>query len=252
MVVYQCQDSFDGILCGVYDAWMSRLGHENVRLELADVGNLFMFTDYHKVEVSECKRDKVISSIREKIGVEVYRQVYQASLSMDQEKADKIYRYLIDAFQYGAGVVDMMQLPAVFEIFQICRSVGNEVHALMGFVRFSEIEGGILLSCIEPKNDVVTLLAPHFADRLSSEKWIIYDENRQKAVVHSLDGRWMVVNVDDSEWKDKLDRDANEEVYVALWKVFHRGITIGERTNLLCQRGHMPFRYRSHMTEFEP
>ena len=36
MVVYQCSDSFDGILCGVYDAWMSRLGHDHVRLALAD------------------------------------------------------------------------------------------------------------------------------------------------------------------------------------------------------------------------
>lgn len=27
MVIFICKDDFDSILCGVYDAWMSRLGH---------------------------------------------------------------------------------------------------------------------------------------------------------------------------------------------------------------------------------
>ena len=34
MTVYMCEGSFEGILCGVYDAWMSKKGHEHVRLEL--------------------------------------------------------------------------------------------------------------------------------------------------------------------------------------------------------------------------
>ena len=32
MTIFVCKDEFDSILCGVYDAWMSGLGHENVRL----------------------------------------------------------------------------------------------------------------------------------------------------------------------------------------------------------------------------
>lgn len=34
MTIYLCVPDFEGILCGVYDAWMSRKGHDNVRLEL--------------------------------------------------------------------------------------------------------------------------------------------------------------------------------------------------------------------------
>ena len=34
MVVFVCEDSPEGIFTGVYDAWNSRLGHENVRLEV--------------------------------------------------------------------------------------------------------------------------------------------------------------------------------------------------------------------------
>lgn len=251
MVVYQCQDCFDSIICGVYDAWMSRLGHENVRLELADVGNLSMFTEYRAVVESEEKRDRVIRSIRQKVGIEVYQQVYQASLSMDQEKADKIYRFLIEAFRHGARVVDMLHLPAVYGIFQICRFVGNEAHLLIEFARFAEMEGGILLSRVGPKNDVVVLLAPHFADRLSAENWIIYDEKRRKAVVHPAGGNWLVMNMDDAGWRERLSQATDEAAYANLWKAFHRGIAIKERTNPVCQRGHMPFRYRPYMTEFQ-
>ena len=34
MTVYVCGPEFESILCGVYDAWMSRKGHANVRLEI--------------------------------------------------------------------------------------------------------------------------------------------------------------------------------------------------------------------------
>ena len=32
-VVFQCEDSTDGIFTGIYDAWDSRVGHRNVKLE---------------------------------------------------------------------------------------------------------------------------------------------------------------------------------------------------------------------------
>ena len=87
MVVYQCSDSFDGILCGVYDAWMSRLGHDNVRLALADTGNLEMFVEYRTVEETKEKLEKVIGAIRQKIGLEVYRQIYQDKCQRDYKNS---------------------------------------------------------------------------------------------------------------------------------------------------------------------
>ena len=43
MTIYLCVPDFEGILCGVYDAWMSRKGHDNVRLELKGT--------YHELEL---------------------------------------------------------------------------------------------------------------------------------------------------------------------------------------------------------
>ncbi len=33
MTVFVCGEEPEDVFCGIYDAWMSRLGHENVRLE---------------------------------------------------------------------------------------------------------------------------------------------------------------------------------------------------------------------------
>ena len=36
MTIYLCNPDFEGILCGIYDAWMGLKGHDNVRLELRE------------------------------------------------------------------------------------------------------------------------------------------------------------------------------------------------------------------------
>ena len=46
MVIFICKDDFDSILCGVYGAWMSRLGHDNVRLQLQGAYNMELFAKY--------------------------------------------------------------------------------------------------------------------------------------------------------------------------------------------------------------
>ena len=60
MTVYVCEDSFDGILCGVYDAWMSRKGHDHVRLEIDGTQEPELFCQYEPVvEVVTPGQEKV-------------------------------------------------------------------------------------------------------------------------------------------------------------------------------------------------
>ena len=104
MVIFLCRDSLEGILCGVYDAWMSRLGHDNVKLQLDSEYNYEMFAEYRKAEITEAKTEKVIRSIRSKISEDAYRYVYRAALSEEKGKADLIYRFLIYGFHLSADV----------------------------------------------------------------------------------------------------------------------------------------------------
>ena len=230
MTIYLCEPDFDGILSAVYEAWMSGKGHENVKLELDGAfRELELFTQYVTVRTSPENARKVIRAVCGKIGRSVYEE-----------------------FRYGAGVLDMLQLPEVREIFQMCRNVRHENHLLTGFVRFSQTSKGILVSRIGPKNDVLPILAPHFADRLPMESWIIYDENHRKAVVHPSRGSWAIVHADGEGYLSaQLDQDTDQEEYEALWKAFHETVAIRERANPVCQRTHLALRYRPYMTEFQ-
>lgn len=251
MTVYVCEDSFDGILCGIYDAWMSRKGHENVRLEIEGTGNVELFCQYEPVPVVGEKIEKVSAAVRKKISEAAYQKIYTASLSLEDGRGDVIYRFLIDGFRYGAAVLEMLHLPSVFELFRMCRFVLNESHLLKEFTRFSRTEEGLLISRIGPKNDVLPMLAVHFADRLPSEHWLIYDEKRKRAVVHPADEDWFILRADESRWQDRLNWKTDEEEYQALWTMFCDTIAIPERKNYVCQRNHLPLRYRPYMTEFQ-
>lgn len=258
MTIYLCDSDFESILCGIYDAWMSCKGHDNVRLEVKGTyQELELFSEYVDVERTSLKADKVIQSICKKLSQEVYKKIYVAALSQDAGRADRIYRFLVQAFRHGPGILDQLQIPESYDIFQMCRNVYNENHLLTEFVRFSQAPGGVLVSRIGPKNDVMTLLAPHFADRLPEEDWIIYDENREKAAVHPRGKPWILVNhpLDqtgvDEIWQLCLSQDTDEREYKELWITFFHTIAIKERTNPRCQRNHLPLRFRAYMTEFQ-
>ena len=252
MTVYVCKESMEGILCGVYDAWMSKKGHENVRLQLDGCFEQELFAEYRDLQLDNRKVSSVITAIRRKIGEEAYEKVYISALSQDTDRADKIYRFLIYGFKFGKRVMNMLQIPEVFEVFQMCRNVYNENHLLTGFVRFSEIEKtGFLFSKIAPKNAVLPLLATHFAERLSCEKWLIYDSGRRQAAVYYPSAGWALFQIEDREAEEWEKWQNVQGEFEKLWKIFYKTIGIKERENKVCQRTHLPLRFRGYMTEFE-
>ena len=163
MTVFLCGQEVEDIWCGVYDAWMSRLGHGNVRLEPKGLDQE-LFCEYREVEFCPEKAEKVTNSIRKKLSEELYETVYRAALSYDPNRADKIYRFLIYAFAIGTCVMDRLQIPAVYDIFQMNRYLAREYTHVIEFARFSQMEEGPLLGKIGPKNDLLPLVSRHFAD----------------------------------------------------------------------------------------
>lgn len=249
MTVFVCGQEVEDIWCGIYDAWMSRLGHRNVRLEPKGK-NRELFCEYREVVTESWKAEKVTESIRRKLSEGLYEVVYRAALSEDYDRADKIYRFLIYAFSQGTGIMDQLQIPEVYEIFRMTRYLSREYTHIIEFARFSQMEEGVLLGRIKPNNDLLSLVAVHFADRLSGENWILYDCGRKKAAVHQAGQGWAIVHADSSQWQERLSKETDEETYEGLWKTFHKAIAIVQRTNLKCQQSMLPLRFRPYMTEF--
>lgn len=250
MTGYLCEDTIEGIFTGIYDAWASGLGHDNVKLLIKEEYEPELFFEYSEVMSDGEKAEKVARSIRRKISAEAFRNVYRAAMSSQPDKADAIYRFLLEGFRYGAGVLRLLQSPAVRRVFELDRAVGNEVHRFLQFIRFEQLENGILFSSIAPKSNVLTLVAPHFEDRFSGENWIIYDETRGQAVIHEALKPYVLARILKEEADGFLERHRDRDNYTDLWKVFFDTIGIKERENYQCQRNFMPLWYRKHMTEF--
>ena len=251
MEVFTCEDSFEGMMTCVYEAWASRAGHSNVRLMLEPVEELELFCSYHHVERDSEKARKVVSSIRRKISEQAFRMVYGASLSCQREKLDAIYRFLILGFHVGAEAVDLLGNEWVNRVFQLDRKVKNEAHYFREFTRFSSVEGReIMWAKIQPKSEILTLLAPNFSDRMPSEAWIIVDEGRMTAAVHPPDEEFYLTKITGEEL-NAMERSCEvSDPYVGLWKSFFHAIGIEQRRNPKCQRTMMPLWYRRNMTEF--
>lgn len=251
--IFVCEDSIDGIFTAIYDAWNSRHGHTNIRIELQSEDgsvNYELFSEYIAVKTDSEKASKVDRSIKSKISQEAYEYVFTASCSDEKEKGDLIYRFLILGFSMGSSVVNYLGNDIVSKIFDMNRNLNNEVHHYLGFVRFHEIENGILYSKICPKNDVLRHLAPHFSDRMNTENFIIYDEKRKTAILHRTGLSWVYTYADNLNLNRLEQFSVQEDEFQELWKVFFESIAIKERQNYKLQRNNLPIRFRNNMLEF--
>lgn len=250
MTIFTCEDTFEGMMTCIYDAWNSRLGHKNVRLLTEPIGNYELFCNYQHIDPDPVKVEKVIRSVRQKISYDAYFIIYRTAMSFRQEKLDAIYRFMILGFASGPAVTQMLSEDSVTAIFEIDRKVSNEAHLFREFTRFSNMKGNILVSHIEPKCNIITLLAPQFSDRMPSENWMIIDKNRNIAVVHPADTDYYLTALSEKEIQHLETHSETDDPYVGLWKGFFATIGIDARKNARCQRNMLPLWYRKNMTEF--
>ena len=190
------------------------------------------------------------SLIRE-FGEHCYIIICQCIASRNNNKADNVYHMIVKglSMKNKLNLINDLSDNYVNNVFKMAREVNNEILHLKGFLRFQELNGDILFSKIGPKNNIITFIAPHFADRLPNENFIIYDEIRNLCVVHPEYQEWIIVSGDFLSDKE-LEISSYEELYSNLYKKFCQSIAIKERTNIKLQTQMLPLRFQKYMTEF--
>lgn len=244
-----CEETFEGIMTAVYYGWIYMNKGYCVKIYPGENYELDFFSEYVHITTDYEKAQKVAKSIQVKISGKAYSKVYSACMHFDKNRGNVVFQFLKLAYPVGAKVTGMLGNTVVAEIMELSRKVYNEVHFFKEFIRFDELEGGILYSKIEPKCDVLTLVSQHFKDRFPEENWIIYDSKRMKSSVHAAQKECVIVNgknMDDIV-KDRI----NDNEYQELWKIFFNAIGIDARYNPKCQRTNLPLWYRKNMTEFK-
>lgn len=240
--IYLYDGSFEGLLCCVFEAYYR---HENpADIESEADCQIRFGCEYENIPTDLKKADRVFSAAKKKISEKSAYNVMYTYLSNEPNKEKHILEYLRTGFRVGKSVDMRLTEDSVRFVNDTSRKVGSEAHSYKGLVRFSELANGAFYSEIQPKNNVLPILAHHFAKRLSGLAWIIFDTDRKLCCIYDRE-KWYLQYTDGI----KTDYSDDEEKYRTLWKEFYKTIEIKERHNEKCRMSNMPKRYWAHLTE---
>ena len=249
--VYICEDTITGIFSAIYDAWKECRDKE-AGIELRGTLDQQLFCEYTEVTEVNRKAEAVERLIQNHLGYNAYWDIYHALLSEDPKKADAVFHVMQSArgVRNSKKIMEHLSDPYVAKVFELSRSVANEAHLFMEFIRFRELENGVLFSEITPKSRVLTCIGDHFTDRFPLENWMVYDKTHKEFIVHKERCGWVLVTGEEVN-REKVDCVSEKELeFEKLWKGFFQSISIKESENPVCQRTHLPMHFRQDMIEF--
>ncbi|WP_305043309.1 TIGR03915 family putative DNA repair protein [Geoalkalibacter sp.] len=193
------------------------------------------------------RADELLTAIRTHLSPHTAANLRHAFFSERPGREMALYHYLAQGWRVRGRLDEDLANPAVSEAHRLAQLVRREAHRLKGLARFRETADGLLYAPLEPAHFVLPLLAPHFAGRLSAERWLLHDVRRGKGVLHEA-GRWVLADLTVAAAPELSDEEAR---WQQLWRTFHRRIAIAERANPSQQRSCMPMKYWRYLVEME-
>ncbi|HIZ55248.1 MAG TPA: TIGR03915 family putative DNA repair protein [Firmicutes bacterium] len=244
-VAYLYDGSFEGLLNCIFTSYERREAPEIVAAEEGFQQGLWTRTE--RIATDPDKAIRMEKGIVQRAGREILENMFLSFLSCRADKDVWIYRYARMAMKAGRQLQNMLTDSSVMTVADMVRKVGNEKVRMIEFIRFSEMENGVYYAEIGPDNDVLSLIMPHFTDRLSCIPFIIRDRKRNAAALYDT-REWYITDASGMHLPSYAEDEAE---FRRLWKRFFQTIAIRERANYICQRGHLPLKYRRYMTEFQ-
>jgi len=250
--VYQCEDTLEGIYTAIYNIYADRHNLSDTRICLEEEYQLF--AEYIPVETDTERALKVMRTCQKQFGERDYYSLCMALMTPDMEKAQAVYKtiaYGLKAKPIKGHLFDHLTDDYVLKAFKLSETANREAHHWVEFLRFRELENGILYAVISPKCHVMTQLMDHFSDRFPSENFAIFDEKRKLFGIHPYRNQWFLAGGEELEERfEHVSYSAAEEKYAELFRHFVKTIAIKERTNTDLQQNMLPLYFREFMTEF--
>ena len=243
-VFYIYDGSFEGFLSCVFEAFLNK--EEPALITACPEVQLSVASEVKEIATDAQQAERVCAGIREKLGTGALTAAYHATLSAEQDAEAAALQYLKLGFKIGKKIYGALTDSRVIRMREISRAVKREAGRFLEFLRFSELEGGILFGEFEPEQNVLPLIMPHFAERLKTQPFIIFDKGRSLAGVYNTN-EWTVISGADPVLPRLSD---NEREYRELWKLFFNSIAVKERINPDLQTQLLPKKYRKYITEF--
>ncbi len=206
-----------------------------------------LFDNPIRIETVEFVAEDLLFQIRNEISELAYDHVVYTFLSEHKKCEIVIYFYILKGFQVGARIDHLLTDRWVLKTHALTRKVEREVHRFQGFVRFRQLADGTYYSTIEPDFAILPLIAPHFAQRLADQNWIIHDVKRHRAAIYN--GKSVCIS-EISLYEDLVFTQGDEE-HKRLWQQYYDTIGIKERENPKLRQQFMPKKYQKHLVELQ-
>lgn len=254
--IYVCSDSIEGIFSAIYDIYNDvgahKTTHDNCKIITGEIGNFELFSEYVDVPTDKDKALKVTRTICDHFGFQAYEFFLYAAACNDDNKATAIYKSIVTGFRTKAGfkLINMWTDHNVATVLELSRKARNEFGSWREFLQFHELNNGVLFSRIGPTCDILMFLATHFENRFPNENFMIYDDIRDKYLIHEKQKKCVLVIGDGKNPDEESLYSDSDRMYDDLFKVFTSTIAIKERQNLKLQQQLMPLRIQKYKIEF--
>lgn len=246
-MIYRYDGTFPGFLCAVYEAYHD--GTSGVEGIVSGQGPAALFSRERLVQTREVQAGQVASAFYRDCGRAASQWLYRAFLAEEPDREAVLFTYVRQGFRLKRALYAHRTERWAWTVFQWAQRTGAEAGKLLGLVRFSELEEGLLYAEIRPSHDVLPLLAGHFRRRLAAEPWAIHDVQRKRAVF--WDTKEMLF-ADVPERADDIRWSGDEQAMRRMWRTYYRHIAIASRENLALRRSFMSEKYWSGLPEMDP
>lgn len=267
-IAFIYDDTLEGLLTAIFIAYANKKTP-------SDIVSPKNFQARLGQEVQEITSDsslalRVQRGIHRRCGPIVFEAIKNTSLSDDPAIGTIIYRFLRYALKKNSpqdcsscprkmkcgglctrnqngGILSDVTHPAVAPFIAANRSVYNERHLIMQFLRFEQLEGNLWFAKCNPKASVVPLIMDWFAGRFNTQAFLIFDEIHHLAGVY--EGKdWYLVKTDHL----KLPHQTEDETLMQnAWKRFYKTIAVEARYNPELRQHFMPKRLWVNISEMQ-
>lgn len=267
-VAYTYDGSLEGLLCAVFASYANKEDPSDVAPEALLQARLGQTVRAVDTDLDIALR--VQKGICRTCGPMVFDAVKTASLADDPETGSIVYRFVRFAMAQHRphdctgcprrmrcgglctrnqknSVLGDLAHPIVSPFNKLNRTVYNERHRMMQFLRFEHLEGDVWFAQCNPAASVVPLVMDWFAGRFNTQAFMIYDEVHRIAGVY--EGRdWYLVKTDTLTVPE---RSAEERIMQAAWKRFYDTVAVESRYNPELRRQFMPKRLWKNIVEMK-
>lgn len=249
MILFQYDETFEGLLTAVFDAYARRTFPD--RLLGAHEPLPLFYDEAFRVVTDEVKANRVWLGLKKRLSRAALAVVSTTWLS--EQAGDLLFRYIHLAFDQPRIELNFGD-PTVLAVTKLWKQVCSERNRVNQFLRFQKAADGTYFSAVAPLYNVLPLTIPHLLDRFADQRWLIYDLKRNYGYYYDGTKAEEVTFPESAPHLrdgllDPSIMDKDERLFQALWRTYFHSTAIRERLNPRLHRQNMPARFWPYMPE---